>query len=142
MFSWGKRSLYHRHRIHPSLRELVDGVLEVTPFDVSLTDSIRGKEMQDQYYAWGSTKLKYPMSKHNRVPSWAVHIDPYPINYENHLLYYVLAGVVLTVAEKIGMTDQLVWGGDWNQDLDLNETFRDLAHWELKYLDDKGEEDG
>lgn len=131
-YQWGSGSLKHRKEVHGDLSGLADLVLEIVPFDIALTDSHRGEKEQNKYFASGASKVQWPYSKHNRKPSWAMHLDPYPINYENHLLYYVLAGVVLAAAKAMGMQERLVWGGDWNQDLDLNESFRDLAHWELK----------
>ncbi len=132
-WAWGDRSLEHRARLHPDLQALVDEVLRIVPFDVALTDSFRGMAEQMAAFADGATKVRWPDGKHNREPSWAVHIDPYPINYSNDLLYYTLAGVVMTAARELGMQERVRWGGDWNGNLDLNEeTFRDLAHWELR----------
>ena len=130
-FAWGSRSLVIREELMPELQEFVDVVLDTSPFDLSLTDGHRGQIQQDTAFASGASEVQWPNSKHNRNPSEAVHIDPYPIDYENWLLYYCLAGVIWTVS--IGFPDlQLRWGGDWNTDRQLNaERFRDLAHWEV-----------
>lgn len=134
-FAWGKRSLQVRAELHPDLQKLADRVLALTPFDVSLTEGHRGQQAQSRALEIGATQLPWPRSAHNREPSWAVHIDPYPINYRNERLYYVLAGVVLTAARQLGMLDRVRWGGDWDQDLDLtpeDQSLNDLAHYELE----------
>lgn len=131
-YAWGQRSLQHRERLHAILVEVFDRALELAPFDLSITDSYRGKAEQEAAFERGASKVRWPDSKHNRAPTHAGHLDPYPIDYDDPLRYYVLAGVVLAAAKQLGWESKLRWGGDWDRDLRLEEeTFRDLAHWEL-----------
>ena len=59
-----------------------------------------------------------------------MHIDPYPVAYENFLKWYVLAGVVHVAAKDLGV--EIRWGGDWDSDFDMtDQQFNDLAHYEL-----------
>lgn len=46
--------------------------------DFSVTCGHRGKEEQNKAYRNGFSKLKWPESKHNSLPSKAVDIYPYP----------------------------------------------------------------
>lgn len=132
MFQWGKGSLRHRDGLHLVLQALFDETLRLSPFDLSITDSHRGQLAQDKAFADGASKLRYPDSKHNEKPARAGHLDPYPIDYDQPLKYYVLAGVVWAAAYNLGYTDRVRYGGDWDRDHDYDEeTFRDLAHWEV-----------
>lgn len=128
---WGPRSQAVLATAHPALVALADRVLELAPFDVSATEGHRTREAHEALPA-GATQVTWERSKHSRSPSWALHLDPYPIQYEDDRRYYVLHGVVLLAAEDLGLRDVLRWGGDWDRDLELiDETFRDLAHYEL-----------
>lgn len=49
--------------------------------------------------------------------------------------YYMLAGVILSVAQELGTP--LRWGGDWDSDNDFkDQTFNDLGHFEVANVDD------
>ena len=103
----------------------------MAPFDLSITGSHRTEE-EHQALPDGATQVEWEDSKHSTLPSLAGHIDPYPIDYDDSLRYYVLAGVVFAAARDLCILDRVRWGGDWDGDLRLaEETFRDLAHWEL-----------
>ena len=130
-FKWGPSSLAHREQLHPDLQRLADVVLLLCPFDLSLTDSHRGKEAQHAAYHSGASQLDWPNSKHNKKPSDAMHLDPYPINYKNPKKYYVLAGIVLMIAFHLQI--DIRWGGDWDSDYDFtDQSFNDLSHWEKR----------
>ena len=131
MYTWGERSLAHRDQLHPDLADLFDRALEMSPFDLSITDSHR-TEAEHGALPDGATQVEWGDSKHSTMPSLAGHIDPYPIDYEDWLRYYLLSGVVFAAARDLCILDRVRWGGDWDRDLRLSEeTFRDLAHWEL-----------
>ena len=132
VYKWGKRSLAKRAELHDDLVRLVDRTLELVPFDISITDANRGEAEQDKAFLSGASQVSYPNSKHNRQPSEAVHIDPAPLDYDQPLKYYVLCGVVWVAAKQLALVDSIRWGGDWDKDFNHEEeTFRDLAHWEL-----------
>lgn len=130
-YAWGARSLAHRDQLHPDLADLFDRALEMAPFDLSITGSHRTQE-EHEALPDSATQVEWHQSKHSTLPSLAGHVDPYPIDYDDPLRYYVLAGVVLAAARDLCILDRVRWGGDWDGDLRLaEETFRDLAHWEL-----------
>jgi|DEB0MinimDraft_6_1074348.scaffolds.fasta_scaffold00989_20 hypothetical protein len=130
-YSWGARSLDHRDQLHPDLADLFDRALEMSPFDLAITGSHRTQE-EHESLPDGATQVSWEQSKHSSMPSLAGHIDPYPIDYADPYRYYVLAGVVFAAARDLCMLERVRWGGDWDRDFRLaEETFRDLAHWEL-----------
>lgn len=132
VYQWGARSERIRAELDPDLAMLFDIALEISPFDLAITDGHRGEEAQMMAFESGASKLQWPESCHNSMPSRAGHLDPSPINYKNWLRYYGLAGVVFAAAKRLGLESRVRWGGDWDKDWDLNEeTFRDLAHYEL-----------
>jgi peptidoglycan L-alanyl-D-glutamate endopeptidase CwlK len=139
-FHWGHRSLSKRAELHDDLVRLVDRTLELSPFDVSITDAYRGEAEQDRNFLSGASQVSYPNSRHNKQPSEAVHLDPAPLDYEQPLKYYVLCGVVWVAAKQLALVSRIRWGGDWDKDFNHEEeTFRDLAHWELYSQEPRGE---
>jgi peptidoglycan L-alanyl-D-glutamate endopeptidase CwlK len=90
----------------------------------------RSKEEQDAAYKLGNSKLKFPMSKHNRLPALAVDVVPYPVDWNNIRHFDRFSGFVFGIARGMGV--ELRWGGDWDRDWDLKDNrFNDLPHFEL-----------
>ena len=74
--------------------------------------------------------MLYPNSKHNKLPSKAVDVAPYPIDWNDPDRFYHFAGYVRGIAEGMGI--KIRWGGDWNGNFDLkDQNFYDLPHFEL-----------
>ena len=74
--------------------------------------------------------MSWPNSKHNSLPSVAVDIAPYPIDWEDTERFIQLSGAILQIAKQNGL--DLRWGGDWNRDGRMtDESFRDLLHFEM-----------
>jgi peptidoglycan L-alanyl-D-glutamate endopeptidase CwlK len=98
--------------------------------DCSIICGYRNEADQNKAFESGASKLKFPRSMHNRMPSLAVDAIRHPIQYENTENHLLFAGFVLGVAEVLGV--KLRWGGDWDRDFKQeNETFRDFLHFEL-----------
>lgn len=96
----------------------------INHIDFSVIDGHRPRDRQDRYYREGTSKVRWPNSKHNKYPSKAVDIVPYPGGFNNtDSKFYELATHVLAAANDLGV--RLVWGGHWKN-------FKDLAHFELK----------
>lgn len=97
--------------------------------DFTVIEGHRGKEAQNKAFADGNSKLQWPDGKHNELPSRAVDIAPYPIDWGTTLhkkaRFYYLAGVIFRVfyelqAEGLITSDcMLRWGGDWDGDKDF-----------------------
>lgn len=130
---FGKGSLAELATLDPRLqRVLVEAIKHV---DFTIVEGHRGKEAQEAAFAKGLTKLHYPNGKHNKIPSEAADIMPYPIDWSDaakniERLAYVM-GIIMGVARMLGIP--LRWGGDWNENDDTRDegSFRDRDHLEL-----------
>ena len=104
-------------------------------YDISCLEGHRGRDLQDKYVREGLSKVEWPHSKHNAVPSLAVHFAPYNkrikgILWDDRESFVFLAGLVIGLGAARGW--RIRWGGDWDMDGDLkDQTFNDLAHFEL-----------
>lgn len=103
-------------------------VRAITKKDFSVLCAYRGKIEQDAAYKKGTSKLKYPNSKHNKTPSEAIDIAPYPLNWKDINSFIELSNIIketwneMPDAEKEGW--RLEWGGDWV-------SFRDYPHYQI-----------
>jgi len=126
---FGSRSINRLKTCDQKLQELFYEV--VKHFDCSIIEGNRGEERQNKAYADGKSKVKYPNGKHNKFPSVAVDVAPYPIDWSDRDRFHYFSGFVLGVAKQMGMN--IRWGGDWNQDTETKDNkFDDLVHFEIK----------
>lgn len=119
---------------HPDLQVLFYEVIKY--FDCTIIEGYRNEEDQEKAFVSGNTQLHFPHGKHNRQPSMAADVAPYPIDWNNNNRSYWFAGYVMGIAQKLKdlgkMTHAVRFGGDWNMDNDIdNERFKDLVHFEL-----------
>jgi len=99
-------------------------------FDFSIVWGHRGMEDQNEAFRSGNSKLRWPLSKHNALPSRAVDIVPYPNGYDaSYAEFYELATYVLGAASALGVP--LRWGGHWKNYTGRGENDRDWAHYEI-----------
>jgi len=123
---------------HRDLRILFAHV--INDFDCTIVCGHRDKEAQDAAFNSNpkKSKLPYPQSKHNKIPSMAVDAAPY-INGKidwtrDQMLFF--AGYVKGKADqlfKIGvMSHRIRLGADFSGDNNVNnERFSDCPHFEL-----------
>ena len=123
MPSFGKRSRERLATAHPILQELFFEV--VKGFDCTILCGHRTKMEQDAlfYHDPPRTKAKFPKSKHNVLPSNAVDVMPYPIDWKDMDRLHEFAKHVKSVADDMDIP--IEWGGDW-------ESFFDGPHWQRK----------
>ena len=129
---FGRLSTQRLSTCDERLQDICNEAIQI--YDFSVLCGHRDKEAQNKAFKDGNSKLEYPKSKHNKIPSKAVDIAPYPYtnstDMENILRYYYLAGIMKAVATSKGI--KLRWGGDWQGDNDFtNNLWDDLAHFEL-----------
>ena len=99
--------------------------------DCSVLCGHRGKDDQNKAYKEGKSKAKYPKGRHNRYPSLAVDVSPYPIDWKDLERQTLFAGFVLGIAKQMGIN--LIWGNDWDGDFETKDTgLKDYPHFELK----------
>jgi peptidoglycan L-alanyl-D-glutamate endopeptidase CwlK len=121
---------------HPDLQRLFNEVVKY--FDCKIDCGYRGEEEQNEAFRTNHSTKKYPDSKHNSVPSIAVDVVPYPVDWENLKRFYFFGGYVKRTADIMGINVR--WGGDWDSDTVLNDqSFNDLPHWEILQNEIKGE---
>jgi len=122
MPSFGKNSKKHLNTLE---RELQEVMLEaIKRYDFSIIDGHRGMDKQNDYFNKGTSKVRWPNSRHNTYPSQAVDIIPYPDGFDSpNSEFDRMATFVLGAASQLGV--RLEWGGHWKN-------FKDYAHFELK----------
>lgn len=100
----------------------------IVHFDFSVLVGHRGREAQEAAFLGGYSKVRWPDSDHNEIPSKAVDVAPYPIDWSDAARFTYLAGWIMSTAASLGLT--LQWGGDWDRDTQVkDETFRDFGHF-------------
>ncbi|MEE9354213.1 MAG: hypothetical protein V3U75_01350 [Methylococcaceae bacterium] len=126
---FGKTSTARLRTCHPSLQKLFNEV--VKHFDCSIIGGHRNEAEQDKVFYDGKSTVQFPNSKHNSIPSMAVDVVPYPIDWKDRNRMRYFAGFVKGIAT--GMGYKIRWGGDWDSDTEVKDNhFQDLPHFEIK----------
>lgn len=129
MPKFGQVSMRKLETAHPDLQRLFLEVVKY--FDCTVLEGYRNKMAQDKAVAEGRSQTPYPTSKHNRMPSMAVDVAPFPVDWADTKRFYFFAGVVKGIA--LQMNIPIRWGGDWDGDTETKDnSFMDLPHYELK----------
>lgn len=113
-----------REKLDTCDKEIQDVLNEaIKHYDFSVIWGHRSQVDQDRAYEQGNSQLRWPQSKHNKTPSRAVDVVPYPGGFDNDdKEFYLMATHILRAAALLGV--DLRWGGHWRN-------FKDLAHFEL-----------
>ena len=82
----------------------------------------RGENDQNAAFANGNSKLKFPNSKHNQLPSLAVDVAPLPLDWNNVGAFLKMVQLIKVIANKQGV--KIRCGADF-------EKFKDYPHVEL-----------
>ena len=124
-------------RLNDCHKDLITIFKHVIKFiDCSVLVSYRPEHDQNLAFETGKSKLRYPDSKHNKLPAMAVDVAPYPIDWEDAKRFYYFGGIVLGIANRLynegEISHRVRWGGDWNMNHDLSDQdLFDLVHFEL-----------
>jgi len=128
MAKFSKASQEKLETCHLDLQHLFNEVIQY--FDCTILCGQRGEREQNEAFRMKYSKLKFPQSRHNEIPSMAVDAAPYPINWKDRDRFYFFAGFVMGVAARMGI--KIRWGGDWDSDTEVDDqTFMDWPHFEL-----------
>jgi peptidoglycan L-alanyl-D-glutamate endopeptidase CwlK len=142
MPKFGKTSLERLATCHPLLQQLLHEV--VLTKNCTILEGHRPQERQDELFTLGRSKVKWPDSRHNALPSLAVDVapwyndaphvrwpDPKSSTYARELgQWYLFIGYVQRAAEDLGIAIRC--GADWDGDgLTTDQSFHDLPHIEL-----------
>ena len=126
---FGERSKKNLNTCDEDLVFLFEEVVKY--FDCSVLEGHRGKKLQNKYFKEGKSKLKFPEGNHNKKPSKAVDVVPYPIDFSDRERMTYFAGFVKGMAAVLGIP--IRWGGDWNSNTEVKDNnFDDLPHFELR----------
>ncbi|MCE5304910.1 M15 family peptidase [bacterium] len=104
--------------------------------DCTILVGYRNEAAQNAAYKEGKSQLKYPESKHNKDPSLAVDVAPYPIDWNNIDRFIEFGKFVIATAKTMKsnklITYDIRWGGDWDGDGDLaDQKMNDYVHFEI-----------
>ncbi len=112
----------------PVLIRLMNEVIK--HWDCTILEGHRDQARQNEMVRIGTSRLSWPDSKHNKDPSLAVDVAPYPIDWQDLERFRAFGGFVLGVAAVLKVP--IRWGGDWNGNRDFrDQKFHDLPHFEL-----------
>ena len=129
MPKFGKNSRNRLATCDKRLQEVFNEVIKHV--DCSVLEGHRGEERQNRFVDEGKSKVRFPNGRHNAVPSRAVDITPYPVDWEDRERQTLFAGFVLGLASGMGIN--LRWGGDWEQYFQVvDNRFDDFPHFEIK----------
>ena len=128
MPSFGERSTASLDTVDLRLVRVLDEAIK--HFDFSVLEGHRPEREQNEAYDAGRSQRLWPTGSHNSMPSKAVDVAPYPIDWEDAQSFVYLAGCIVGIGAFLGV--RIRYGGDWNSDRKMaDETFRDLGHLEL-----------
>ena len=128
MPSFGRGSLEQLETCHPLIQELCYTIIKI--FDFKVICGYRDQERQNYLKRIHKSKVIFPMSKHNKLPSEAFDFAPCPIDWNDERRFIFLAGIFKGVALEKGIL--IRWGGDWDGDTQLKDNkFNDYGHIEL-----------
>ena len=128
MYKFSESSKEKLGSCHPDLQKLFNEVIKY--YDCTVICGHRGEKEQNEAYEKGFSKLKWPHGKHNSIPSNAIDVLPFPLDWQDKDKHIHFAGYVKAFADIMGI--KIRWGGDFNQDGNLhNDSFLDRPHFEL-----------
>lgn len=135
MYTYGKASLQNKSTCHPDIQAVLNELIKI--FDHVVLCGQRGEEEQNKAYAEGKSKLKFPQSKHNKSPSMAVDLAPYPIDWNDKNRFYYMQGLIRGIATQLKergiITHNIRGGHDFNRNNNFkDDSFIDLVHVELE----------
>jgi peptidoglycan L-alanyl-D-glutamate endopeptidase CwlK len=124
-YKWGSRSFKRLETCHHLLQELMDRSIAKTSVDITILCGHRDEVEQNEAYRKGYSKLKYPRSKHNKIPSMAVDVVPYPVDWKDLERFEHTGQVILSCWEDMKLENypeienyDLFWGKNWTRLVD------------------------
>ena len=128
MYRFSASSKRHLASCDERLQRVFNKVIQ--HYDCTIICGHRGKAAQILAFEGGKSQVQWPNSKHNSLPSRAVDVMPFPLDWFDYQRAAHFAGYVLGIAEGMGI--KLRWGGDWDRDGEMTDhQFIDYPHFEL-----------
>lgn len=128
MPTFSQASLEKLKTLDPRLQILLnEAILHI---DFSILVGHRNEADQNKAFAEKKSNFKWPQSKHNKLPSMAVDVAPYPIDWDDPARFARLFGYIERIANELQIP--IRWGGDWNRNWRTkDERLVDMPHIEL-----------
>jgi soluble lytic murein transglycosylase-like protein len=123
MPSLSQRSLLRLAECDPALDAVAREAIK--SIDFTVVCGFRGQAEQDAAVSRGTSKRRWPLSKHNAAPSLAMDLAPYAngrIDWDDINAFKRMAQSIKAAAKALNVA--LTWGGDWK-------SFKDYPHFEL-----------
>ncbi len=111
MNTFSKISTARLATCHPDLIKVFTRTLKIC--DCSILCGHRTKAEQNALFLDGKSQLQYPNGKHQSIPSRAVDVAPYPIDWNDRERFSYFAGLVIGVGASMGIA--IRWGGRLGQ---------------------------
>lgn len=102
-YKFGKKSLERLSQCDLKLQALCNRMLERSDFDLTITCGYRGREEQEKAYCEGKSCARFGQSKHNYMPSKAVDICPYPIDWNDDIRWWKMVALAYDCAAELGI---------------------------------------
>ena len=126
-YKYGARSRRNLGQCDERIQLVMNEVIK--QIDCAIICGHRNEEDQTAALHAGTTKLPWPESNHNELPSKAVDAVPWPVDWNNKQQFCYFAGIVMATAATMGI--KLRWGGDWNMNNDPSDDGWDMPHFEI-----------
>lgn len=101
----------------------------IKQYDFAVLCGHRTQDEQNKAFERGTSRLRYPQSPHNKTPSHAVDLAPYPIDWNNRMrfgeMWHRFDAIARLLRERGEIESEFEWGGAWN-------TLQDCPHIEIK----------
>lgn len=124
---FSKKSAERLATCHPDLQAVCKELIK--QYDFSVLEGRRGEREQNEAFKKGTSRVRYPYSAHNKIPSLAVDIAPYPIDWDNIYRFNEMIIRFDTVANMLRaegvISSDFIYGGKWNN-------LPDWPHIEIK----------
>lgn len=126
MYRFGDRSKKQLNTCCPEIREILNEAIKHVDFTI-----LQGhRSLAEQKALYEQRKSKVLKGKHNSLPSMAVDIAPYPIDWKDEARFAHLVGLIKGIAAMKGI--KIRCGCDWDMDGDIRDhDFMDYPHIEI-----------
>lgn len=102
MYSFSEKSKKKISTMHPDLQGILYDAIEM--MDLTIVYGYRGEAEQNEAYDSGHSKLRFPQSDHNRMPSDAADVIPYPEKWgATREQFMLMQGILRGIAHKRGV---------------------------------------
>lgn len=127
MPKFSKKSRERLSTCHPDIVRVCEELIK--QYDFSVLQGHRGEKEQNKAFEGGKSNVRWPRSAHNKTPSLAVDIAPYPIDWENlerfREMIYRFDALACLLRERGEIKSLFVFGAFWK-------TLKDFPHIEIK----------